>query len=259
MLFVLATTLFSCSSDNDSTQANSILQKVVFYRNTPQERHWIINNGLLTTITLADGTVVEEFTYDNFNRLIQDTKYTNGTVSDVNTITYNTANIIQTIDGLPYTYNATTRTYAYSYGSNFTINCKVNADMLAVDFLRTGFNAGEYHMTYNNSDMTSFSKAANGSSAEVIKNFHFGAFGANPIYNAVLAVARVKSLTDPNFFIDCQASQTMADGFDKGSSDSFYYNIGMLTSHNLDEFGVDVLDENNNFVQFYNFADYYYQ
>lgn len=257
MLFVLATTLFSCSSDND-TPAQTVIQKVVFYRNSPEERQWNIENGLFTTITLADGSVAEEFTYDNLNRVIKDTKFTNGAISEVTTIVYNSDNIIQSINGLPYTYNAATRTYAYSYGSNFTINCKVNEDRLAVDFLRTGFGAGEYHMVYNNGNMASFHKVGAGSTA-VLKNFHFdAAFGANPIYSAVLAVARVKSLTDPGFFVDSQASQNMANGFDKGESDPFYYNYGWVPSHNLDEIGIEVLDENNNSVQFYNFADYHY-
>ena len=260
LLFVIATTLFSCSSNEDNIPNSDLtLQKVVFYRNSVNERHWNITNDLLTTITLSDGTVVEEFTYDDLNRVIKDTKYANGVVSEINTIIYNTDSTIASIDGLPYTYNASTRTYLYSYGSNFTINCKVNEDMLAVDFVRTGFDPGEYHMTYADGDMTSFKKVTNGST-DLLKNFHFAVgFGDNPIYNAVLAVAKVKSLTDPSFFIDSQASQNMADGFDKGASDTFYYNYGWIPSHNLDEIGVEVLDSNNNPIEFYSFADYHYQ
>jgi len=256
-LFVLAATLLSCSSSSDeSNNSPKVLQKVVFYRNTPEEKQWNITNGLLTHITLADGTITEEFVYDNLNRVIRDIKYANGTISESHTITYNSNGTISSIDNLPYFYNAATKTYLYSYGSNFTINCEVNDDMLAVNFTRTGFNPSEYHMSYSNGNMTSFEKSGNNG---IVKNFHFdAAFGNNPIYNAVLAIARVKSLLDPAFFIDCQASKDMANGFDKGSADPLYYNYGMLPDSKLVQIGIEVLD-NNNFVSSYSFADYYYQ
>lgn len=265
-LFVLATTLLSCSSSDDNATIPTVLQKVVFYRNSPNEKHWNINNDLLTNITLADGTVVEEFVYDTQNRLVTDIKYTNGVATETTTITYNANNIITSINGLPYTFNATTRTYAYSYGSNFTIDCKVNKDFLVVDFIRGGFNASEYHMTYSGADMTSFKKVANGST-ELIKNFHFDQLYTNPLQNAVLAVARVKSLTDPNFFIDSVVSTKIAGGFDKGASDPYYYSHGYSSStetppnHSIKDFsiGVEILDSSNNFVDFYSFADYYYE
>lgn len=258
LLFVLASTLFSCSSD-DTAASPKIIRKVVFYHNSPNERQWNISNDLLTTITLADGTVIEEFVYDSSNRVVKDIKYTNGAVASTSDITYNDDNTIKTIDGLPYTFNASSQTYAYSYGSNFTIHCQVNADKLAVDFVRTGVGAAEYQMTYDNGDMTSFKKTNNGTT-EILKNFQFDAeFGSNPIFNAVIPVARVKSLTDPSFFVDCQASRNMANGFDKGAADPFYYNYGLVPSHKLSQIGVEVLDSNNNFVEFYSFADYHYQ
>ena len=266
-LFVLAVTLFSCSSsDDNNVNTNSILQKVVFYRDSPNERHWNISNNLLTNITLEDGTLAEEFIYDSQNRLIRDVKYTNGVVTETVIISYNSDNTISSINNLPYTYNASTRTYAYSYGSDFTINCSVNQDMLAVDFIRTGTNDGEYHMTYSNGNMASFEKINSGST-EIIKNFHFDNLLANPLYNAILAVARVKSLTDPNFFIDSVASTNIAGGHDKGPSDPNYYSYGYTSSitnnptHNSKDFsiGIEVLDSGNNFVNYYSFADYYYQ
>ena len=259
ILFVLATTLLSCSSDDSNTNPDLVLQKVVFYDNSPNEKHWIINNNLLTTITLADGTVVEEFIYDTQNRVIKDTKYTNGAISETNTITYTADNTIQSINGLPYAFNATTRTYTYSYGSDFTINCVVNADQLAVDFVRMGSNAVEYHMSYANDNMTSFKKVVNGSDS-VVKNFYFDtSFGNNPLYESVLAVAKVKSLTDPSFFIDAYTSKNLANGFDKGATDTNYYNFGSVPENKLLQIGVEVLDSNNNFVDFYSFANYYYQ
>jgi hypothetical protein len=258
-LFILATTFFSCSNDDTTVTPPKVLQKVVFYLNSPNQRQWNFSNNLLTNITLADGTVVEEFTYDNLNRVIRDAKYTNGIVTDLNVITYTSDSKISTINGLPYTFDATTRTYAYSYGSGFTIDCQVNSELLATNFIRTGTNPAEYHMSYANGNMTSFQKVANGTT-EILKNFRFyGASGTNPVHNAVLAVARVKSLTDPGFFVDSQASTAIADGFDKGSSDPYYYNYGQVVDKKYLQIGIEVLDSNNNPVSWYPFAEYYYE
>ena len=258
-LFVLATTLLSCSDSDDSIVTSSDLQKVVFYYNTPNERQWNIENDILTNITLADGTVVEEFVYDSHNRLIRDIKYSGGSITGTDIITYNTDNTINTINGLPYSYNAATRTYTYSYGSSFAINCQVNSDFLVENFVRTGTDAGEYHMTYTNGNMLSFEKSTSGTT-DVIKNFHFdGTYGANPLFNAVIAVARVKSLTDPSFFIDCQPSTVMPNGFDKGTTDPYYYNYGMVLADRYYQIGVEVLDDNNNYAGGYSFAAYYFE
>ena len=256
-LFFLSCTLISCSNDDSNSNTTSAIQKVVFYKNSANERHWNITNGVLTSITLADGSLAEKFIYDSQNRLIQDIKYNNGSVAETDVITYNANNTIASINGLPYTFDSATKTYTYVYGSNFTINCKVNSDFLAVNYTRTGTNAGEYHMTYLNGDMTAYESVSTG----FHKNFHFdSSLGSNPIHDAVLAVGRVKSLTDPEFFVDSQVSQNMANGFDKGSTDSNYYNYGATGSvHKLLEISVEILDSNNNFVGLYSFADYYYE
>lgn len=258
MLFVLATTLFSCSNDDDNSGNDlKIVKKVVFYGGTANERHWIITNGLLSEITLADGTIAEKFIYDAQFRLVSDIKYSNGEISANTEVTYNADSTIKSIDGLPYVYNAATKTYTYSYGSNFTIDCEVNSDMLAVNFIRMGANPSEYHMAYSNHNMTSFEKVGGET-----KNFNFDAAVVdNPIYSAVLAVARVKSLTDPSFFIDCQASMDMPNGFDKGTSDPNYYNYGGLPDMSGKHYqvSIEVLYNNSTFVDSYSFADYYYQ
>lgn len=259
-LFIVAITLFSCSSsDDDNANPNLVLEKVVFYRNSPNERHWIITNGLLTKITKADGTLVEQFMYDSQGRIVSDTEYTNGIDGESTTVTYNADNTIASVDGLPYTYNAATRTYAYSYGSNFTISSTVNEDGLAIDFVRGGVGASEYHMTYADGNMTSFRKI-NDDGTETIKNFYFnGSMEGNPIYNAVLAVAKVKSVTDPGFFAEYNSSRFIPNGFDKGPSDPLYYNYGHIPtmSGELYQVGVEVLNGISP-VDFYPYADYYY-
>lgn len=255
---LLSFILFSCSTDDKNTSTSKVLEKIIFYRDSPNQRQWNFSNDLLQSITLADGSLAEQFIYDNQNRLVRNIKYNDG-VAETDIITYNADNTISTINGLPYTFNAATNTYAYSYGSDFTINCEVNSDMLAVNFTRTGTNAGEFHMIYTNGNMTSFEKITT-NSTEVVKNFHFDTtLMNNPIANAVLAVARVKSLTDPNFFIDSQTSKEVPTGFDKGSSDPNYYNYGAIPEEKLYQVGIEVLDTNNNPVNFYSFADYYFR
>lgn len=254
----LAFTVFSCSTDDKTSTTSKILEKVVFYRDSPNERQWNFSNNLLQNITLADGSLAEEFIYDTNNRVIKDIKYLNGS-SQTDVITYNLDNTISTINGLPYAFNGATKTYTYSYGSDFTINCEVNSDLLAVNFSRTGTNAGEFHMTYTNGNMTSFEKITN-NATEVVKNFHFDTILMNnPITKAVLAVARVKSLTDPNFFIDSQTSKEVPTGFNKGATDPNYYNYGAIPEENLYQVGIEVLDSNNNSVNFYSFADYHFR
>lgn len=263
-IILIAVTLFSCSSDNDTQPVVTPkkLQKIVFYRDSANERQWNISNGLLTSITLADGSLSEEFIYDAENRVISDKKYSGGVLTETTTITYTSDNIIQSINGLHYNYDAATKTYIYSYGSNFTINCKVNEDRLAVDFVRAGFNPSEYHMTYSNGNMLSFRKVNNGVTDE-LKNFHFTGSTTedSSVYNAILAVAQVKSLTDPNFFVDGQASRTIGDGFDKGPTDPYFYNYGQIIDMQgkLLEVGIEVSDNNNNPVSWYPFADYYFE
>lgn len=265
-LFVLATTLFSCTDKDDTVVSASALQKVVFYSGTPNERQWNISNNLLTNITLADGTVAEEFTYDTQNRLTSDVKYNNGILSETNSIVYNSDSTIKSINGLNYNFNAATQTYDYSYAGTFSINCQVNSDGLAVNYVRTGTNAGEYHMTYASGNMTSFEKTSSGTN-DIIKNFHFdGTYGSNPLHDVILAVARVKSLTDPGFFIDSMASSGGAGGFDRGASDPNYYNYGFTSSITLPpsnnaknySIGIEVLDSSNSVINVYSFADYYY-
>ena len=263
--FIAAITLTSCSSDTTVIPVQT-LQKVVFYRDSPNQRQWNISNDLLRNITLADGTVVEEFIYDSHNRLASDIKYTGGLVSENTTITYNADNTINTINGLAYTYNAATRTYAYSYSGSFSVTCQVNSDMLAVNYIRTGTDAGEYHMTYSNGDMASFEKTNSGST-NMTKNFHFDEMYSNPLHSSILAIARVKSLTDPSFFIDSVASTKIAGGYDRGTSDPYYYSYGYTSStttsptHNDKDFsiGIEVLDNSMNTVEVYSFADYIYQ
>ena len=258
ILFVVATTLFSCSSDDNNANAGSVIEKVTFYRNSLNERQWHIENGLLTNITLSDGTIAEEFTYDSQNRVVKDVKYANGSVTESSIVAYNSNNTIKSINGSDYTFSNETSTYSHLDAGAFSIACQVNTQMLAINYTRTGTNAVEYHMTYTNGNMTSFQKS-NSSTADIVKNFQFqGSAVVNPLYNAIISVLKLKSVTDPNFFIDGQSSKSIATGFDVVNS-AYYFNYGFLSEDNLLQIGIEVLDSNNNAVDFYSFADYYYR
>ena len=258
-LFISTLSLLSCSNESKDNINSKKIQKVVFYKNSSNARHWNFTNDLLKNITLADGTLAEEFIYDNKNRVVSNIIYTNGVATETNIITYNTDNTIKSINGLDYAFDTTTQTYTYSYSGTFTITCQVNSDKLAVNYTRTGSNAGEYHLVYTNGNMISFEKSTNGTT-DLLKNFHFdGTYGNNPIADAVLPVARIKSLTDPSFFIDNHTSKEMPNGFDKGITSPYYFNYGLIPGTALSQIGIEVLDSNNNFVDFYSFADYYYQ
>lgn len=133
ILFVLVTTLFSCSSDENSSVVNSsLLKRVDFYPNKPNESRWNFNNsGLLDNITKPDGTLVEKFIYDSNNNVIKDTKYNNGSIVADYVVTYDSANIITSINGVSYDYVYSATGFRYSY-TNATENfsCEINNDML---------------------------------------------------------------------------------------------------------------------------------
>lgn len=260
-LFIAVIALTSCSTDNSNNDPVApTIDKVIFYRNSPNARQWNFNNdNLLNDITLADGSLAEKFFYDSEGRVTRDVIYTDGVVTDSYDITYNTDDTINSINGLEYNYDAATRTYSYTYSGSFSLVCKVNADLLAVDYSRTDTNTQDYHFVYANGNMTSFEKSVNGTTAAV-KNFRFTTpFGANPIANGILAVARVKSLLDPEFLTDSQVSETIPLGYDCGATDPYFYSYGFVPGDNYLSVGIEVLDSNNNDVTFIQYAEYYYQ
>jgi predicted RND superfamily exporter protein len=261
LLLLSAFTLLSCS--NDESSSTTFLQKATFYRNSPNERQWNFNTqGQLVNITLSDGTVVEEFTYNAQKNLILDVKYTNGVVTESYAVTYNANDIITSINNINCYYNSVSKTYSYNNGTT-TINCSVTNDGLVAGYYKvsntTAIAESSYQIIYNtDGNMTSFEKALSGVTT-VAKNFYFGnETNDNPIDEAILAVSRVKSIIDPDFFIDSLSSKSIATGFDYGVSNPYHYNYGFTDSENYHQIGVEVLN-NQDLVEFFLFAEYYYK
>lgn len=261
-LFVLATTLFSCSSDDSSSVGNpNLLKRVDFYPNKPNETRWNFNNsGLLDNITKPDGTIVEKFVYDSNNNVIKDTKYNNGSIVADYVVTYDSANIITSINGVAYDYVYSAAGSRYSY-ANATENfsCEINNDMLLTNYNYT--NSGiekKYETVYTNGNMISFQRTNDGT-LDLVRNYSFGSNLDNPLQIACLGVMKLKSLTDPEFFMDGIFSQSVV------SSSSFegsttHYNYGLLINSNnhLLQHDIEVYD-GDTFVEYINYSKYYYQ
>ena len=145
--------LLSCGFD-DNSSTSKVLQRIVFYRDSPNARQWNFSNNLLTSITLPDGSLAEEFIYDNQKRVIRDVKYTDGNIAETNNILYNPNGTIKSINGLEYDFDTATQTYSHS--GTFSMSCQVNPDFLAINYTRTGTDTKDYHMPYANGNMISF-------------------------------------------------------------------------------------------------------
>jgi hypothetical protein len=265
-LFVLAATLFSCSSDDSKPVGNSnLLKRVDFYPNKPNETRWNFNiSGLLDNITKPDGTLVEKFVYDSNNNVIRDTKYNNGSIVADYVVTYDSANIITTINGQAYNYIYSAAGFRYFY-SNATenFNCEINNEMLLTEytFSNTVSPEKKYEAVYNNSNMISFQRTNNGT-VDLVRNYSFGpdTGNGNPLRNACLGVMKLKSLTEPEFFMDGIFSKSVVLTLSFGAENSIHYNYGLLTNatNHLSQHDIEVFD-GDTFVEYINYSKYYYQ
>ena len=265
-LFVLAITLFSCSSDDNSSVGNSsLLKRVDFYPNKPNESRWNFNNsGLLDNITKPDGTLVEKFVYDSNNNVIKDTKYNNGSIVADYIVTYDSANIITSINGVAYDYVYSAAGFRYSY-SNATENfsCEINNEMLLTEYTYSNTVSPEkkYKAVYSNNNMISFQRTNNGT-VDLVRNYSFGSDtgNGNPLRNACLGVMKLKSLTEPEFFMDGIFSKSVVLALSFGAGNSIHYNYGLLTNsaNYLSQHDIEVFD-GDTFVEYINYSKYYYQ
>jgi hypothetical protein len=265
-LFVLAATLFSCSSDeNSSAGKSSLLKRVDFYPNKPNESRWNFNNlGLLDNITKQDGTLVEKFVYDSNNNVIKDTKYNNGSVVADYNVTYDSANIITSINGVTYDYVYSAAGFRYSY-TNATENfsCEINNDMLLTKYSYSNADSPEkkYDAVYSNNNMISFQRTNNGT-VDLVRNYSFGSDtgNGNPLRNACLGVMKLKSLTEPEFFMDGIFSKSVVLALSFGTGNSIHYAYGLLTNsaNHLSQHDIEVFN-GVTFVEYINYSKYYYQ
>lgn len=264
-LFALTAILFSCNSDDNSAIGNpNLLKRVDFYPNKPNEVRWNFNiSGLLDNITKPDGTLVEKFVYDSNNNVIKDTKYNNGSIVADYVVTYNSANIITSINGVAYDYVYSAAGFRYSFTTateNFS--CEINNDMLLTNY-RYNISGVEkkYDAIYSNNNMTSFQRT-NNATVDLVRNYSFGpdAGNGNPLRTACLGVMKLKSLTEPEFFMDGIFSKSVVLSSNFGAGNSIRYNYGLLTnSHNhLSQHDIEVFD-GDTFVEYINYSKYYYQ
>lgn len=74
-IFSLVSICLSCNTDNspssdDNNENLTLLQKLVLYHGTPNERHWNFNaDGLLYEVTNANGNILTSYSYDNHKNI----------------------------------------------------------------------------------------------------------------------------------------------------------------------------------------------
>lgn len=265
-LCVLTITLFSCSSEENSSVSNpNLLQRVDFYPGTTFEQRWNFNSeGLLTSITNADNELIELFVYDSNNNVIQDIKYNSGSPTENYIISYNSSNRIVSINGKQYNYNVSQNRYYYTIG-NESYSCSLNADGIAThysdffDFPDEGDDIlTEFSFTYENDNMLSMSGFGNNMS-EVEVNFNYGTV-INPLKIATLQVLRIKSILEPNFFNTGISSNNIKEYQSYAVGDPETHSFGMLFyPSNKIELLTQENFSNSVFESTYTNSHYYYQ
>jgi len=214
-LFLLFVTIVVTSCNDDSSNeiipipSNGKLQRVDFLPGNPNETRWHFNeDGLLTSITKADGTLIETFAYDSNKNVIQNVKFT-GTTSTTYNITY-ASGFIAEINGENYNYSYVD--HKYSFSSGFTsLECKLGSN----DFLKEAhsiyddgvdFYEDEYYLGYD----------ANGNLTHLFfhgpfignpeNTYTYDTAHINPILEGISSIAKAKSIYDPLFFRDGNSS-----------------------------------------------------
>lgn len=199
----------SCSSDSSEVTLDpNLLQRVDFYPGTSFEKRWIFNpEGLLTDITKADGTLIEKFTYDTHNNVVQNVKYINGVPGGSDNITYDSGNFITQINTVVYNYSFTENKYFYTIGFN-DYSCSLNSEFLVTeshlvyDDTVDVYNTDSY-CGYTLGNMNSYSNYS--WSGDIYTHYEFDN-RINPLKNALLPILRYKSLIDTEFFFDSLSS-----------------------------------------------------
>lgn len=208
-IFIAFFTLLSCS--NDTTEQTTIdpnlLQRIDFFPGLSIERRWVFNtDGLLKEITKSDGTLVQDFTYDNNNRLINSTVFNDNGFNQTYTFTYDNNNFVNSVNGETVNYDAGLEGY---YVGNFAQNyrlTKINSEKLLV-YGKTSYQDfdddgnpyeiiwDEITVNYSNNNLMSFSP--NDSC-----NFFTYDSQINPLRNAILPICRAFSFIENSRWVD---------------------------------------------------------
>jgi hypothetical protein len=207
-LLMMALSLFSCSSEDNSAILNSnLLQRVDFYPNSPNEKRWLFNSdGLLYQITKADGTIVQDFTYNSNNLLISSTEYNNsGNITHA--FTYNNNGFVTSVDGETVNYDAGINAFYTGVLNDYYRLSKINSDKLLVegktvfiDIDETGTNQvllDEMSVSYSDNNILSYFPG------ESCVYYTYDSY-SNPLRNATLSICRAYSFIVNSRWIDGQ-------------------------------------------------------
>jgi hypothetical protein len=211
-LLVSICLLTSCSSDSTSIAETNpnLLQRVDFYPGLTFERRWFFNSdGLLNEITKADGTIVQNFTYDNQNRLINTTLFNADGTSTISTFTYNSNNSVASINDVVLNYNSALDAFIFGDLTTQYNSIKINSNGLLtyaksvwIDYDFDGtpieiFNS-ELGVIYSENNMTAYFPN------ESCNYFTYDT-NTNPLRNATLAICKAYSfsVTLPWLYVNC--------------------------------------------------------
>jgi hypothetical protein len=208
-IFIAFFTLLSCSNDtsDQATIDTNLLQRIDFYPGLAFERRWIFNtDGLLKEITKSDGTLMQDFTYDNNNRLINSTIFNDNSFNQTYTFTYDNTNFVNSVNGETVNYNAGLDSYYVGNLSQNYRQTKINSEKLLVygktsyqDFDENGnpFETiwNEITVTYSNNNLMSYYPN------ESCNYFTYDS-QTNPLRNATLPICRAFSFIENSRWVD---------------------------------------------------------
>jgi hypothetical protein len=262
-LFLLPFLFLSCDNDDEKTiDSNAeLLEKVVFYPESEQEVKWLFNeNGLLSKITKANGTIIEEFIYDNNNNVKTDIIYNDDATFTTYTILYNSENIITKINETDYNYIASENKYFYLKGTE-EFSCYINSDGLVTNSIHKNTSSNSeflisYSLKYQNGNMMNYH--FNGNNLSEVRNFNYNTAN-NPILKAALPVFKLKSVTNPGFFKDGFSSKNISQSLSFEENTPVYFNFAMLVypNNSVEQLDVEVY-KNDVFDNIYTLAKFYY-
>lgn len=197
-LFSFIAVCISCSSDSSGVAENpNLLQRVDFFPGLLIEQHWLFNaDGVLTQITKADGTIVQDFTYDSNGRLTSAFIVDYNGNTETHTFTYDNNDFVNSVDGE--TVNYDTALDAYYTGNLTTVYrlTKINSEKLllegrtvVMDIDETGTNETrwyEMYVSYSNGNLLGYGSGDTCNSLTYDDK-------VNPLRNATLAICKAFS------------------------------------------------------------------
>lgn len=261
--------ILSCS--NDTTDQNpdntNLLQRVDFHPGLTIERRWNFNtDGLLSSITKADGTVVQSFTYDANNRLISSTIFNEVGANQTYTFTYNNNDFVTSVNGQALTYDlGLDGYYIGDLSQNYRLT-QINSEKLIV-YGKTAYsdfdeNGNPYEVIWDeifvnytpNNNLVSFSP---NDSCNTMTYDN----ATNPLRSATLAICRAFSFVENSPWINGHynsVNNPLSHNYCSEDPESEVFNY----TYNTDQLPVTMTRDNYYLGVYENtttFAKFYYQ